>query len=113
MIALQADIYGEIESAERAEHIARESTDVAERRLAAVRRQQQQVDLELRLGASGTLDTIAAEILVTRAELEVTQTRAQLQASRNDLENVLRTPLSGPELALAKSLSATTTGSGS
>jgi len=39
--------------------------------------------------------------------------RAQLQSSRNNLENVLHTPLSGPELALAKSMSAIASGAGS
>ncbi len=113
MLALQADIYGEIESAERAEHISRESTDAALRQLAAVRRQQQQADLGVRLGAVGVLDQVGAEILVTRAELEVAQMRTQLQAARNTLEDVLHTPLSGPELALAKSLPAIASGSGS
>jgi hypothetical protein len=39
--------------------------------------------------------------------------RAQLQNSRNNLEDVLHAPLSGPELALAKSLSSIASGGGS
>jgi len=42
---------------------------------------------------------------VTQAELDLLQSRQQLQSARNELENALRAPLSGPELALAKSLS--------
>ena len=48
-----------------------------------------------------------------RAELEVLQMRARLQNSRNNLEDVLHTPLSGPELALAKSMAAMVAGAGS
>jgi len=50
------------------------------------------------------LELTGAQILVTRAELELLQMRAQLQVARNHLEDVLHTPLSGPELALAKSV---------
>jgi outer membrane protein, heavy metal efflux system len=113
MLALQADIYGQIEAALRAERIARQSADAAERQLQAARRQKEQIDLGLRLGSTDVQEQIGAEIFVTRAELEVVQLRAQLQASRNNLEEVLHAPLSGPELAIAESLPALATGSGS
>jgi cobalt-zinc-cadmium efflux system outer membrane protein len=100
MLALQADIYGEIAAAERAELIARESTEAAERRLAATHRQLQQADLALRLGAIDRQDQVGAQIVAAQSELEVLQLRAQLQLARNNLEDVLHTPLSGPELAL-------------
>jgi cobalt-zinc-cadmium efflux system outer membrane protein len=103
LLALQADIYGEIEAAEREERIARQSADAAQRRLASVQRQVQQADLALRLGAADAQEQLGAQILAAQAELEVLQTRAQLQSSRNNLEDVLRAPLSGPELALAGS----------
>jgi cobalt-zinc-cadmium efflux system outer membrane protein len=113
MLALQADIYGEIVAAERAEHIARAGADAAERQLDAARRQKQSADLELSLGAADLQDQLSAQILVMRAELEVLQMRAQLQNSRNNLEDVLHAPLSGPELALAKSMSSIVSGGGS
>ena len=91
---------GEIAAAEREEHIARESSNAAERRLAAAHRQLQHADLALRLGATDLLEQLGAQIIVAQAELEVLQMRAQLQAARNNLEDALRTPLSGPELAL-------------
>jgi hypothetical protein len=56
---------------------------------------------------------VASEILAMRAELEVLQMRAQLQNSRNNLEDALHAPLSGPELALTRSLSASVSGAGS
>ena len=104
MLALQADIYGQIVAAERAEDIARESAAAAERQLQAARRQERAADLGVRLGAADQEGQIAAEILGMRAELELMQMQAQLQNSRNNLEDVLHAPLSGPELALAKSL---------
>jgi cobalt-zinc-cadmium efflux system outer membrane protein len=113
MLALQADIYGAIVAAERAEHIARASADAAERQLEAVRRQKQTADLSFRLGAADAEDQVVAEILAMRAELEVVQMRAQLQNSRNNLEDVLHAPLSGPELALAKSMASMVAGAGS
>ena len=112
MLALQADIYSEIAAAERAEHIARASTDAAERQLDAARRQKQTADLTLRLGAADIQDQVGMEILALRAELEVLEMRAQLQTSRNHLEDVLHAPLSGPELALVQSMKSLVSGAG-
>jgi outer membrane protein, heavy metal efflux system len=105
MLALQGDIYGEIVAAERAESIARQSADAAERQLQAAQRQKRASDLGFSLGAADRQDQLSAEIIIVRSELEVVQMRAELQNSRNSLEDVLRAPLSGPELALAKSMS--------
>jgi outer membrane protein, heavy metal efflux system len=113
MLALQADIYGQIAAAERAERIARASKDLAERQLQTARTQKQQADLGLRLGASTVQEQVAAEVVATRAELEVVQMRAQVQTARNVLEDALHTPLSGPELALARSISTVASGAGS
>jgi cobalt-zinc-cadmium efflux system outer membrane protein len=112
MLALQAGIYGEIVAAERAERIARESTEAAERQWDAARRQKRAADLEFKLGAATLQDQLSADILAMRAELEVMQMRAELQNSRNNLEDVLHAPLSGPELALAKSMSSIVAGAG-
>jgi cobalt-zinc-cadmium efflux system outer membrane protein len=103
LLALQADIYGEIEAAEREERIARQSADAAQRRLASVQSQVQHAELALRLGSADAQEQVGAQILAAQAELDVLQMRAQLQASRNSLEDVLHAPLSGPELALAGS----------
>jgi outer membrane protein TolC len=113
MLALQADIYSEVASAERAERVVRASMNAAERQLATARRQQQQADLGLRLGATDSLEQIGAQIIVTRVELEVLQMRAQLQASRDVLEDALHAPLSGPELKLSISGSSLAPGAGS
>jgi len=104
MLAVQADIFGEIAAAERAERIARTSAEAAERQLQTARQLQQQADLSVRLGASSLEAQVGADIIAVRAELDVVQMRAQLQAARNRLEDALRAPLSGPELALADSL---------
>jgi len=101
MLAVQANVYEDIAAAERAEGIERASMAAAEHQLASARRQEQQAELGLRLGATDSLEQIGAEIIATRAELEVVQFRAQLQASRNALEDSLHAPLSGPELKLS------------
>jgi len=113
MLALQGTIYGEIMAAERAEHIARASTDAAEKQLQAAQHQKQSTDLGLRLGAADRQAQVAAEITIVRTELDVLQMRALLQNSRNNLEDVLHAPLSGPELALAKSMLSMVSGPGS
>jgi outer membrane protein TolC len=113
MLALQADIYGEVASAERAERLARASTDAAEQQLETARRQVERSNLSLRLGASDVQEQLAAQIVALRAELEVLQMRAQLQSARNTLEDVLHAPLSGPELALTKSAHTLLPGAGS
>jgi len=113
MLALQADIYGEIVAAERAESIARQSADAAERQLQAALGQRRASDLGFRLGATDLQDQLSAEIITLRAELEVVQMREELQNSRNSLEDVLRAPLSGPELALAKSMASIVSRAGS
>jgi CRISPR system Cascade subunit CasA len=113
MLAVQADIYGEIVAAERRELIARAGADAAQRQLDAARQQQHTADLGLRVGAADAQDQAGAEIVAARAELELVQIRAQLQSSRNELEDVLRTPLSGPELVLARSMASIAAGGGS
>ncbi len=113
MLAVQADIYGEIVAAERAERIARSGAEAAARQLDAARHQRQSADLGFRLGATDAAEQAAADILALRAELALVQMRAHLQTSRNTLEDVLHAPLSGPELALAKSLTSMVAGAGS
>jgi hypothetical protein len=65
------------------------------------------------LGEADVQEQLGADIIAMRAELEVVQMRAQLQDSRNNLENVLHVPLSGPELALANSAPSIVSGAGS
>lgn len=113
MVAVQADIFGEIAAAVRAEHLARTSTDTAERRLENARHQAAQSELSLHLGESSAMERVGAEILAIRAELEVLEMRAQLQTARNNLEDVLHAPLSGPEVALARSPDPMALGAGS
>ena len=103
MLALQSDIYGEVDAAEHAEEVARRSLAAAQRQFATALGLQQFADISLKMGAADTLEHIRSQILVAQAEFELLQMRAQLQSSRNKLEDVLHTPLSGPELALATS----------
>jgi CRISPR system Cascade subunit CasA len=113
MLAVQADIYGDIAAAERAEQIARAGTDTAQRQWQAAQLQEQRAALGLRVGAVGLQERLGAEINAVRAELALLQMRTELQNSRNDLENALRTPLSGPELALGEAAFSAASGAGS
>jgi len=102
MLTLQAGIYGEIESALRAEKVAEENLDAALQRGNAIRQQLHHADVALGIGAGDRMDHTSVEVLALRAELEVVQARARMQSTRNALEDALHAPLSGPELALAK-----------
>jgi outer membrane protein TolC len=113
MLALQAEIYGEISAAERAERSAESSAASAQRLLQTARRQSEAAALELRLGAAGPEAQLGAEVVAMRAEIDVLDARSVWQHSRDTLEDALRTPLSGPELELAKSLSSLVAGAGS
>jgi len=113
MLDVQAGIYGEIAAAERGENLARSAADAADRQVASARRQEQQAQLAQRLGESLVQEHLAARIIALRAQLEVVQMQAQLQEARNALEDVVRAPLSGPELALTKPLAGVASESGS
>jgi outer membrane protein TolC len=102
MLALQADIIGQISAAERAEGRLRDAAAVAEQELQAARRDVAHHALALRLGDTGLEESLAADIVAIRAELELLRTRGQLQRARNQLEDALHMPLSGPELSLLR-----------
>jgi len=110
MLAVQAEIIGAIDAAERGEQVAQANVAAAERAFDAARRQRENAALSLRLGGISSSEDTAAELLVLRSQLEVAQMRAQLQAARNALEDALHAPLSGPELQFAKPLPAALTG---
>jgi outer membrane protein TolC len=102
LLALQADIFGAVDAALRADGVAAESLDAARRRAESLEQQLAHADVALGLGAGDNIERTNAEVLVLRAELEAVQAAAQRQAARNALEDALHAPLSGPELALAK-----------
>jgi len=103
MLALQAQIYGEIEAAARTERTARENVDAAQRSSDEARQQLEHAELALRMGATDRSERSSADIVALRAQLEALQARAQQQIARDALEDALHVPLSGPELALVAS----------
>jgi outer membrane protein TolC len=106
LLAVQADVQGEIEAARRADAAAAANVSAAQRRLDEARRQAQHAELGLGLGAIDRAERLGSETLAVRAELDLLQARAQAQLARNALEDALREPLSGPELALRSALRA-------
>jgi outer membrane protein TolC len=104
MLAVQAGIIGAIAAAEHGEGVARDSVAAAERSLEAARNQRRNSALNLRLGAIGANEDVAAAVVALRGELETLQMRARWQAARNALEAALHAPLSGPELQMAQRL---------
>ncbi len=112
LLALQADIYGEVDAALRADVVASESLDAARRRGDSLRQQLAHADAALKLGAGDSIDRTNAEVLVLRAELEAVQASAQRQAARDALEDALHAPLSGPELKFANAWTVADSGAG-
>lgn len=112
LVALQAQIFGEVDAALRADAVASESLDAARRRGDSLRTQLAHADAAVKLGAGDSIDRTNAEALVLRAELEALQASAQRQAARNALEDALHAPLSGPELKLANAWTVAESGAG-
>jgi outer membrane protein TolC len=112
MLALQADIFGDIDAASHAESEARNSLDVARQQMQYALHAQRVIETRLRVGDADLQERLTAQVLIARAELQMLERRAQLQHSRNALEDALHSPLSGPELALARAWSASTAGAG-
>lgn len=110
MLALQADIHGQIAAAKREEALMQTAQAVAVRESKLAQQLVSQSDLGARAGAVGVEEQVAAKITGMRAQLEVLQTQARLQTARNRLEDVVRTPLSGPELSMNLSATARTSG---
>jgi CRISPR system Cascade subunit CasA len=100
MLALQADIETELSAAERAEQIDREGVDLARRRIDAAADRLAIAARGASLGESDERGRIDAELVLLRAQLELLDAEARLQSARNELEQALRAPLSGPELQL-------------
>ncbi len=109
MLALQSDIYGKIAAAARAERTARAAADASRRQLEAARRQERYAALAAHVGAADSIEQTAATIGAIRVELESLAMQALVQASRNELEDALHAPLSGPELSLAGSFAPSAT----
>jgi outer membrane protein TolC len=112
LVALQADIFGEVDTAFRADAVAADSLDAARRRGDALRRQLAHADAALKLGAVDTIERTGAEVLVLRAELDAVEAAAKRQAARNALEDALHAPLSGPELELSNAWTVADSGAG-
>lgn len=112
LLALQAEIHGEVDAALRADAVASESLDAARRRGESLRQQLAHADAALKLGAGDNIERTNAEVLVLRADLEAVQASAQRQGARNALEDALHAPLSGPELKLAKAWTVAESGAG-
>jgi outer membrane protein, heavy metal efflux system len=110
LLALQADIFGAIDAALRAERIASENVDAAHRRAETLRRQLAHADVALDLGAGDRIERTNAEVVALRAELETVEALAERQAARNALEDAVHAPLSGPELELAEAWTVTDSG---
>ena len=102
LLALQAEIYGAIESAENREALARAAVHTAMEQNLSAQHQVEQAELGLRSGAEDAAQSITAKISLLRTRLEEVQMREQWQAARNALEDALHMPLSGPELQLAR-----------
>ena len=104
LLALQAQIYGEVAAAERAESGARASAQAAAKNLGDAHERRRQAEVGQRLGALGSEELAAAQALELRGEIDALQARTQWQAARDALEDALHAPLSGPELDLAHTL---------
>lgn len=101
MLAVQAEIYGSIEAAMRADALSEESAETADRQRKLADEQSQQAELGLKAGAVSASERVAAQIVALRATIDSVEAHARRQAARNVLEDAFHSPLSGPERALS------------
>lgn len=104
MLAVQADIYGSIEAAMRADALSQEGAEAADRQRLLADEQSRQAERGLNAGAVSSSERVAAQIVALRATIGSVQAHARRQVARNALEDAFHLPLSGPEKALGKAL---------
>jgi cobalt-zinc-cadmium efflux system outer membrane protein len=98
--AVQAQLFGEIERAERAWPQARESWQNAAASAVTAQRQNEAEQRALKAGASDRPSALAAQTAAIEAQLLALQSAYEAQSAFAALEDAYRRPLEGPECAL-------------
>jgi cobalt-zinc-cadmium efflux system outer membrane protein len=104
MVAVQADIYGAITGAVRADALTSETVTSSDHQRLLADEQSHRSELGLKAGAIDSSERVAAEVVALRAALEDLIARSERQAARDELEDALHMPLSGPEKVLGNAL---------
>ncbi len=104
LLAVQAEIYGAIATAVRADALAADAAASSERQEQLAAEQSQRAERGLHAGAIDSSERVGAEVVTLRAALDAVAMRAERQAARNALEDALHAPLSGPERELGAPL---------
>jgi outer membrane protein TolC len=102
LLAIQADIYGQIESAARGDSLTAQTVGSSDRQRLLADQQSHHAELGLSAGAIDNSERVAAEIVALRAALDELTACAERQEARDALEDALHVPLSGPETSFAK-----------
>ncbi|HEY2418728.1 MAG TPA: TolC family protein [Steroidobacteraceae bacterium] len=100
LVAVQAQLLGEIERAERAWPRAREGWQNAVAAAATAQRQSEAEQRSLKAGASDRPSALAAHSAALDSQLLVLQSAYEAQSAFAALEDAYRRPLQGPECAL-------------
>ncbi len=100
VLQVQSQILNEIESARQAYLTSVQSLQEAVKQHDAADKLSVQAQQAMTLGATDRIEVIAAQLLVTTQSLTVLDNVERMQQALGQLEDALRTPLSGPELEL-------------
>jgi outer membrane protein TolC len=101
-LAIQAQVLNEIDSARDAYQLAMQTLAAVLQQSDAAEALLQQANRELSLGATDQTGVISAKVAADAQSLAVLDAVERMQQSLGQLEDALRTPLSGPEMALGK-----------
>lgn len=104
VLAVQAQALNEIDAARDAYQAAIQALETALQQSDAAAALLQQANRALTLGATDQAGVITAKVAGDVQSLAVLDAVERMQQSLGQLEDALRTPLSGPELALGKSI---------
>ncbi|MBV9912674.1 MAG: TolC family protein [Sinobacteraceae bacterium] len=104
LLAVQAEIYGAIATAARADGLAADAAASSARQEQLAAEQSRRAELGLHAGAIDSSERFGAQVVALRAALDALGMRAERQAVRNALEDALHAPLSGPERELGAPL---------
>ncbi len=97
LIAIQADMYGEIDRAERAWPQARRAWEEAAAAAAIASRLREAETRALMVGVTDRSGSLATAVAATEAELSLLQAAYEAQLAFGTLEDAYRRPLQGPD----------------
>lgn len=101
-LLIQSQILNEIDVSRRVYHSSVEMVEAVTEQHDAAEKLLRQVQQAMSVGAAERIEVIVAQLNLSTQKLAVLDAVERMQQSLGELENTLRTPLTGPEVELSK-----------